>query len=115
MTWSMWWHEAPVEDNMVVSDMGEQWSPKTAPAITAAKPGISIVVSIAMVISAAKGSIMPKVPQLVPVDKAITPARINSKVGSRYKGMFCCTKEAKYFPVSSWPIKLAVIHASNNM
>ena len=31
-TWLMWLHAAPAEDMMVVSEMGEQWSPQTAPA-----------------------------------------------------------------------------------
>src|SRR5690554_5811849 len=100
---------------MVVSEIGEQWSPKTAPAITAAKPDINMLGSIAMVISAAKGSMMPKVPQLVPVDNAMMPDNTNNRVGNKYRGMFCCTNEAKYFPVSSWPIKLAVIHDSNSI
>ncbi len=35
VTWSRWSHCAPADDMMVVSDMGEQWSPQTAPAIHA--------------------------------------------------------------------------------
>jgi hypothetical protein len=30
-TWLMWLHMAPVEDMMVLSEIGEQWSPQTAP------------------------------------------------------------------------------------
>ena len=30
-TWSIWLHLAPVEDNIIVSDIGEQWSPNTEP------------------------------------------------------------------------------------
>ena len=34
-TWLMWSHCAPAELIIVVSDIGEQWSPHTAPAIHA--------------------------------------------------------------------------------
>ena len=34
-TWFKWLHWAPAEDMMVVSEMGEQWSPQTAPAMHA--------------------------------------------------------------------------------
>jgi hypothetical protein len=34
-TWFRWLHWAPAEDMIVVSDMGEQWSPQTAPAMQA--------------------------------------------------------------------------------
>ena len=30
--WSTWLHSAPAEAIIVVSEMGEQWSPQTAPA-----------------------------------------------------------------------------------
>ena len=31
LTWSMWLHPAPIDDIIVVSDIGEQWSPNIAP------------------------------------------------------------------------------------
>ena len=34
-TWFTWLHCAPAEDIIVVSEIGEQWSPHTAPAIHA--------------------------------------------------------------------------------
>lgn len=35
LTCSIWLQPAPIEDNIVVSDIGEQWSPKIAPVSTA--------------------------------------------------------------------------------
>ena len=35
----MWLHFAPVDDRIVVSETGEQWSPHTAPAMTADRQG----------------------------------------------------------------------------
>ena len=37
-TWLTWLHIAPAEAMMVVSEMGEQWSPNTAPARHADTP-----------------------------------------------------------------------------
>ena len=34
-TWSIWSEALAMDDIIVVSDIGEQWSPKTAPVITA--------------------------------------------------------------------------------
>lgn len=36
LTWSIWSLEEPAEDNIVVSEIGEQWSPKIPPLNTAA-------------------------------------------------------------------------------
>ena len=35
LTWSIWSHPAPIDDKIVVSDIGEQWSPNIAPVSTA--------------------------------------------------------------------------------
>ena len=35
-TWSIWLQDAPVDERIVVSEIGEQWSPKTEPARVAA-------------------------------------------------------------------------------
>jgi len=35
VTWFRWIHWAPADDIIVVSEIGEQWSPQTAPAIQA--------------------------------------------------------------------------------
>ena len=70
-TWSMWLQRAPVEDRIVVSEIGEQWSPNTAPARTALSIGRISAISDAAAISPAIGSMIPNVPQLVPVAKDI--------------------------------------------
>ena len=56
---------------MVVSEIGEQWSPHTAPAITADMHGTINAASTFTAIAAAIGNMIPNVPQLVPVAKAI--------------------------------------------
>ena len=55
---------------MVVSEMGEQWSPKTPPPKTAAtiRPGWS---PMRLIIGTAIGIMMANVPQDVPVEKAM--------------------------------------------
>ena len=77
----MWLQRAPVDDRMVVSEMGEQWSPHTAPAITADKQGSNNSGAELVAIAAAIGNIMPNVPQLVPVENAIAEPRINKITG----------------------------------
>ena len=94
----MWSHFAPVEDKMVVSDTGEQWSPQTAPAMTADKQGNINSTEPGMAweaMAAAIGNIIPKVPQLVPVENAITDAKINKSAGNKASGNVSETKEAK--------------------
>ena len=59
-----------MEERMVVSERGEQWSPKIPPDTTA--PMVRrILPPIATAMGMAIGIIMEKVPQLVPVQKAI--------------------------------------------
>ncbi len=66
---------APVDDKIVVSDIGEQWSPKTAPANTAPKAGSSRSGSlIEFMMSPAIGIKIPNDPHDVPVENAIAPA-----------------------------------------
>lgn len=69
---------------MVVSEIGEQWSPQTAPAkhaeitITVADPVIPAFSNISSEI----GINMPKVPQEVPVENASPSATRNMTAGS---------------------------------
>ena len=69
----MWLHSAPAEDIMVVSEMGEQWSPQTAPArhadmlmirMGSSAPNMYVTIGIRI----------PNVPQEVPVANASTQA-----------------------------------------
>jgi len=65
---------APVELIIVVSEIGEEWSPYIAPPRTAATNGTTnsgIPRPTAM--GTAIGSMIPKVPHEVPVENAINP------------------------------------------
>jgi hypothetical protein len=64
-----------IAEMMVVSDIGEQWSPNTPPDITAPAQS-AIFASIPTAIGMAIGIMMLKVPQLVPVENEITEAKI---------------------------------------
>src|SRR5690606_24066283 len=77
----MWLHMAPVEDMMVVSEIGEQWSPQTAPARQAEIEMINS--SGSKPIATTIGSRMPKVPQEVPVEKDIPTATAKTIAGRR--------------------------------
>ena len=69
-TWFTWLHWAPADAIMVVSEIGEQWSPQTAPAMQAE---MATVINAGWVVWNASTTIgirIPKVPQEVPVAKA---------------------------------------------
>jgi hypothetical protein len=69
----MWSVAAAIEEMMVVSEIGEEWSPKTPPeraAATKGETGRPSVIEAGTTI----GSMMAKVPQLVPVAKAMPDA-----------------------------------------
>ena len=72
-TWFMWSQRAPAEDIMVVSEMGEQWSPQTEPARQADIPIIPRVLPTGKMLTT-MGIRIPKVPQEVPVAKEIPQA-----------------------------------------
>jgi len=63
----MWSHCAPAEDIIVVSEIGEQWSPQTAPARQADIPMIRFSLPAGK-IATTMGIRIPKVPQDVPVE-----------------------------------------------
>src|SRR5690606_4779774 len=97
-------HPAPVLDRIVVSLMGEQWSPQTAPASTAPKAGSSSSgpPSTVFMICPAIGSRIPKEPHEVPVEKAIAPASTNMTGISQDGGSeVCSTRLPRYSPVPS--------------
>lgn len=82
-TWLRWSHWAPALDMMVVSEMGEQWSPATAPARQAdmlmymSGPAGSKVLTT-------MGIRMPKVAQEVPVEKASMAATTKMTAGRKF-------------------------------
>ena len=81
-TWSIWLLLAPVDERIVVSEIGEQWSPNTAPANTAASAGNSNSMSVTTAICAAIGNRSPNVPQEVPVANAVKPATKKIIIGN---------------------------------
>ena len=80
----MWLQFAPADAMMVVSEMGEQWSPQTAPARQAEMPMICRS-GAALKMGSTMGMRMPKVPQLVPVAKASRQATTKMIAGSSMK------------------------------
>ena len=79
----MWSHLAPAEDIIVVSEIGEQWSPQTAPAIHAE---IEIIMISLLVLPANTlstiGIRIPNVPQEVPVANE-SPTAIRKTIAGR--------------------------------
>ena len=75
-------HPEAIEERIVVSDIGEQWSPNTPPPSTAATTSGAETGSPRVAKSAtsgiASGIMMAKVPQLVPVENAISPDTKNT-------------------------------------
>jgi len=82
----MWRHCAPVDERIVVSEIGEQWSPITEPErieeSTSALSDGSTLSHTAIAI----GMRMPNVPHEVPVEKAITAASRKSAAGRTASG-----------------------------
>ena len=67
LTWLIWSQSAPADAMIVVSEIGEQWSPQTAPAIhadTQTTP-IEVVIGKTLIVI---GIRIPKVPHDVPVE-----------------------------------------------
>src|SRR4028119_2506765 len=88
----------PTEDRIVVSDKGDVWSPKMAPASTAPNAGIKSEMSTEATIPAAIGRIRPKVPNVLPNEKEINEARTNKMAGSRESAKPPPIRPAKYSP-----------------
>ena len=82
---------------MVVSEIGEQWSPKTAPASTELITPFRMMVMSALESAASmpsvlasgitRGIMMAMVPQLVPVAKLTMAAMMNVRTGSQCGSM----------------------------
>ena len=69
---------------MVVSEIGEIWSPQTAPARTAATEMIIMVGSSSANMLTTMGTKIAKVPQLVPEEKAIKNAMQKMTSGTKF-------------------------------
>lgn len=89
-TWEMWSQPEPAEDKIVVSEIGEQWSPKTEPEKIAPKIKGKYSSSFIFIIIGTKiGKSIPKVPQAVPVEKARKPATIKTIDGKKVNEILC--------------------------
>mmetsp|Transcript_17279 Transcript_17279/g.70158 ORF Transcript_17279/g.70158 Transcript_17279/m.70158 type:complete len:152 (+) Transcript_17279:669-1124(+) len=82
----VWWttsQRLAIDDRMVVSEIGVQWSPKTAPERIAeiVKMKISESRAAYQEVGTMIGNSMLIVPQLVPVQKLITAATMNVNAG----------------------------------
>ena len=72
---------------MVVSEMGDQWSPKTLPDNVADRATISRLGLRAVATGITMGIRIPKVPQAVPMEKLRKAATTKMITGSRKPGM----------------------------
>ena len=72
----MWSQADAIDETIVVSEIGEQWSPKTLPLKTEAIAS-GIETSEKNAVGTAIGIIIANVPQLVPVENEITADVIN--------------------------------------
>ena len=79
----MWLHCAPAEAMIVVSEIGEQWSPHTAPAMQAATA--MMVIELPGIAASTIGMRMPNVPQLVPVENARMMAITKMMAGRKFQ------------------------------
>ena len=82
-TWLMWSDCAPADAIMVVSEIGEQWSPQTAPAIQAEIAMIVMFESNPPNAAITIGIRIPNVPHDVPVAKEIPTAIRKITAGRR--------------------------------
>ena len=81
----MWSHPVAMDEMMVVSEMGETWSPKIPPEITA--PIINgMFKSNVPANPKAMGIMIENVPHEVPVEKAVTPATKKINKGNKNRG-----------------------------
>jgi hypothetical protein len=103
-----------MEDRIVVSDNGDVWSPKMAPASTAPNTGVKSERSTETTISAAIGRNRPKVPKVLPIEEEMKQACTNKRAGSRENARPVLISPAKYSPIPSKAMISAVIHARNN-
>ena len=76
-----------MEERIVVSDIGEQWSPYTEPASVAPRVGIRYAPApSALQIIVTIGISIPKVPQEVPMEKLMRAAMTKIMNGRRARG-----------------------------
>jgi len=101
-----------MEDIMVVSEIGEQWSPNTPPESRAPVTS-GIETPMAEVMGTAMGNIIPQVPKDVPVEKAIKPVAMKMTAGRSCGCSNPLVNLATHMPVPSslqmFPMAKAII------
>lgn len=95
---------------MVVSEMGEAWSPKIPPLMTAAMTS-GMCKSIVAPKAKPIGIIIENVPQLVPVENAVILATEKMSRGMSTGEMFPLSMWAKYVAVPRSPMTLPMSRA----
>lgn len=111
-TWSIWLHAAPVDDSIVVSDMGEQWSPKIDPARVADRLIIKCSGATCWQMTTIIGINIPKVPHEVPIENDKIAATINIITGIRATGIWDdATSWLTYGPVDKTVQTPLIAHA----
>ena len=101
-----------MDEIMVVSDMGEQWSPKIPPPRVAATISVSSTPCI-LAMGIEMASMMAKVPQDVPVEKAIKELITKTTAGKNCGESHSLDQLATYSPVPSWLQASPIAKASN--
>ena len=99
---------------MVVSLIGEAWSPKIPPEMTAAMTS-GMCKSILAPKAKPIGIMILNVPQLVPVEKAVILATMKISSGTRAGLMFPLSRCARYLAVPSSPMTLPIKIAKSKM
>lgn len=124
-TWSIWLQPDASELNMVVSDMGEQWSPRTealsTTAITLYKMGracsgfMPAFRQKVQVMGMAMGYKIAIVLQLDPVEKEIRAAKIKMTTGMAMGLMVLPSEAVKNSAVANFSVTAANDHANSKM
>ena len=107
----MWSQSADIEEMMVVSEMGEAWSPNIPPLITEAMIS-GICISIVAPIARAIGIIIENVPQLVPVENAVILDTQNIRSGINIGEILPLRIDDRYLAVPKSPIILPIKSAN---
>jgi len=114
-----------MDDNTVVSEIGEQWSPHTAPASTHAIAEYMMCIPVGSAIPCTtitahasgmiNGTRIAMVPQLVPVVKAVIAARMNAIAGISSTGNESASSVTRYGAVFSAAVTSDNDHANTRI
>jgi hypothetical protein len=110
----MWSQPDAIEEIIVVSDMGEAWSPNTPPEITAPMRRAMSRFNVPPKAKAI-GIIIENVPQLVPVAKAVILATMKMRKGTNIRGILPWRMWARYWAVPRSEMTLPIKRAKTNI